>query len=91
MKISNDKEEMTHFAKIKPKDYIGYYHTVDNLIKFWYLVKKQEQRATFNLQALCMRIKGSQHLKIWMEMLSIETTTYLVTTLKMPLAFFTLR
>lgn len=81
---------MAHFAKIKPKEYIGYYHTVNNLIQFWYLVKKQEQRATFNLEALCMRIKCSRHLKIWVEMLSTETTTYSVTTSKMPLAFFTL-
>lgn len=64
---------------------------IKNLIWFWYLVKKQEQMATFNLEALCIRwgIK-SGHLKIWVETLSIATVINSDMTLKKPVLCFNL-
>ena len=35
---------------------IDFYHIIKNLISFWYLIKKQEQRATFNLE-VCASIR----------------------------------
>lgn len=44
VKISYSKEDMAHCKNLTERTDIDFYHTIKNLIEFWYLVKKQSRR-----------------------------------------------